>query len=66
MLKQKFDYVVGNPPWIAWKSMSKDYRDGTVDVWKSYGIFEKNAYDKKTTHDDFGMIVSLAQNLSKV
>ena len=47
MLKQKFDFVVGNPPWIAWKSMSKVYRKGTLDVWKSYGIFEKNAYDKK-------------------
>lgn len=58
MLKQGFDYVVGNPPWIAWKAMSKVYRAGTLDVWKSYGIFEKNAYDKKTTHDDFGMAVT--------
>lgn len=58
MLKQQFDFVVGNPPWIAWKSMSKVYREGTLDVWKSYGIFEKNAYDKKTTHDDFGMAVT--------
>lgn len=58
MLKQKFDYVVGNPPWIAWKAMSRTYRKGTLDVWKSYGIFEKNAYDKKTTHDDFGMAVT--------
>ncbi|MBG9367418.1 N-6 DNA methylase [Streptococcus sp. NLN64] len=58
MLKQKFDFVVGNPPWIAWKSMSKVYREGTLDVWKSYDIFEKNAYDKKTTHDDFGMAVT--------
>lgn len=58
MLKQKFDFVVGNPPWIAWKSMSKVYREGSLEVWKSYGIFEKNAYDKKTTHDDFGMAVT--------
>ncbi|NLW24674.1 MAG: N-6 DNA methylase [Clostridia bacterium] len=58
MIGKKFDYVVGNPPWIAWKSMSKSYRDGTLDIWISYGIFEKNAYDKKTTHDDFGMAVT--------
>ena len=32
MLKQKFDFVVGNPPWIAWKSMSKVYREGTLGV----------------------------------
>lgn len=58
LIGNKFDFVVGNPPWIAWKSMSKSYREGTVEIWKSYGIFEKNAYDKKTTHDDFGMAVT--------
>ena len=58
MIHDKFDYVVGNPPWIAWKSMSKSYRTGSLEIWKSYGIFEKSAYDKKTTHDDFGMAVT--------
>lgn len=58
LIANKFDFVVGNPPWIAWKSMSKSYREGTLEIWKSYGIFEKNAYDKKTTHDDFGMAVT--------
>ena len=58
MIGDKFDFVVGNPPWIAWKAMSKSYRAGTLTVWQSYGIFEKNAYDKKTTHDDFGMAVT--------
>ncbi|SEG36565.1 N-6 DNA Methylase [Eubacterium ruminantium] len=58
MIRNKFDYVVGNPPWIAWKAMSKSYRNGTLTIWQSYGIFEKNAYDKKTTHDDFGMAVT--------
>ena len=58
MIGNRFDYVVGNPPWIAWKSMSKSYREGTLSIWQSYGIFEKNAYDKKTTHDDFGMAVT--------
>lgn len=58
MISKKFDFVVGNPPWITWKSMSKSYRHGTLEVWQSYGIFEKNAYDKKTTHDDFGMAVT--------
>lgn len=58
MINNKFDFVVGNPPWITWKAMSNTYREGTLEVWKSYGIFEKNAYDKKTTHDDFGMAVT--------
>lgn len=56
--KQKFDYIVGNPPWIAWKAMSANYRKLSLDIWLSYGIFEKGAYDKITTHDDFAMAVT--------
>ncbi len=56
--QQKFDYIMGNPPWIAWKAMSDSYRDLSLDIWLSYGIFEKNAYDKKTSHDDFAMAVT--------
>lgn len=56
--KQKFDYIIGNPPWIAWKAMSETYRQLSLDIWLSYGIFEKDAYDKITTHDDFAMAVT--------
>lgn len=56
--EQKFDYVIGNPPWIGWKAMSESYRNLTLDIWLSYGIFEKNAYDKITSHDDFAMAVT--------
>ncbi len=55
--KDGFDIVIGNPPWIGWKSMSDTYRKQTLDVWMSYDIFEKSAYDKITSHDDFAMAV---------
>jgi hypothetical protein len=54
----KFDVVIGNPPWITWKAMSDTYRKLTLDIWSSYGIFEKSAYDKITSHDDFAMAVT--------
>lgn len=57
-LHDKFDVIVGNPPWIGWKSMSSTYREMTLDIWLSYGIFEKSAYDKITSHDDFAMAVT--------
>jgi len=53
--ENQFDFVVGNPPWVSWKSMSKSYRELTLPIWLSYDIFNKTAYDKKTTHDDFAM-----------
>lgn len=55
--KDGFDLVVGNPPWIGWKSMSDTYRKQTLDIWLSYNIFDKSAYDKITSHDDFAMAV---------
>lgn len=54
----KFDVVIGNPPWITWKAMSDTYRTLTLDIWLSYWIFEKSAYDKITSHDDFAMAVT--------
>lgn len=56
--QSKFDVIVGNPPWITWKAMSDTYRRATLDIWLSYGIFEKSAYDKITSHDDFAMAVT--------
>jgi hypothetical protein len=56
--QSKFDVIVGNPPWITWKAMSDTYRTATLEIWLSYGIFEKSAYDKITSHDDFAMAVT--------
>lgn len=56
--QRKFDVIIGNPPWITWKAMSDTYRKATLDIWLSYGIFEKSAYDKITSHDDFAMAVT--------
>jgi hypothetical protein len=51
----QFNYVIGNPPWVSWRSMSKSYRELTLPIWLSYDIFNKSAYDMITTHDDFAM-----------
>ncbi len=34
-----FDYVIGNPPWVNWQSLSDDYRDKTLRLWHDYGLF---------------------------
>ena len=34
-----FDYVVGNPPWIAWDNLPADYRRATRPLWERYGLF---------------------------
>jgi hypothetical protein len=35
----RFDYVVGNPPWVNWESLPEDYRDSMKPLWERYGLF---------------------------
>ena len=34
-----FDFVVGNPPWIAWDNLPEDDRQATKPLWDRYGLF---------------------------
>ncbi len=36
---EPFDYVVGNPPWIAWDNLSAEDREATKPLWERYGLF---------------------------
>jgi type I restriction-modification system DNA methylase subunit len=36
--REKFDFVVGNPPWIRWEYLSKEYREATKNLWDLYGL----------------------------
>jgi type I restriction-modification system DNA methylase subunit len=41
LLLEKFDFVVGNPPWINWESLPEKYREDTKKLWDSYGLLER-------------------------
>jgi len=38
----KFDFVIGNPPWINWESLPESYREVTKGLWESYGLIDKS------------------------
>ncbi len=42
MAAGKFDFVVGNPPWILWEYLSRDYREATQRLWEGYGLSQIN------------------------
>jgi len=35
----KFDYIVGNPPWINWESLPEEYKQVCKGVWSGYELF---------------------------
>ena len=37
----KFDYVMGNPPWINWENLPESYRNDTKKLWDYYGLLKK-------------------------
>lgn len=39
LLQNKFDYVVGNPPWVNWENLPENYRNGTKELWEDYKLF---------------------------
>jgi len=41
LLIGKFDYVVGNPPWINWEHLPEFYRNETKQLWDNYGLLER-------------------------
>ncbi len=38
MFAGRFDFVVGNPPWVLWEFLSKEYREATQCLWDDYGL----------------------------
>ncbi|MGA2030948.1 MAG: N-6 DNA methylase [Thermoguttaceae bacterium] len=35
----RFDFVMGNPPWVAWDNLPDAYRQATKPLWERYGLF---------------------------
>lgn len=33
------DYIAGNPPWVNWESLPRDYRTDMQPLWQKYGLF---------------------------
>ncbi|PVU69574.1 SAM-dependent methyltransferase, partial [Sulfolobales archaeon SCGC AB-777_K20] len=38
MLQKKFDFVVGNPPWVNWENLPEQYREVSKDLWTNYDL----------------------------
>ena len=38
ILKGRFDYVVGNPPWVNWENLPEEYREMSRPLWDYYGM----------------------------
>jgi len=54
----RFDYVVGNPPWIRWGYLADEYRQRTLSLWQDYGLFSLTGHETRlgAGEKDFSML----------
>ncbi|MBD3349967.1 MAG: hypothetical protein GF364_00595 [Candidatus Lokiarchaeota archaeon] len=45
LLKGKFDFIIGNPPWINWQHLPREYRKYNTKLWKEYKLFTLKGMD---------------------
>jgi type I restriction-modification system DNA methylase subunit len=64
MFAGKFDFVVGNPPWIRWDYLSQEYRNATLQLWKNYGLFSLKGFQTRLGggKKDFSMLFVYASS----
>ncbi|GFP24637.1 hypothetical protein HKBW3S25_00075 [Candidatus Hakubella thermalkaliphila] len=62
MTAGKFDFVVGNPPWIRWGYLSQEYRKATLPLWQNYGLFSLKGHAARLGggEKDFSMLFTYA------
>lgn len=58
----RFDFVVGNPPWIRWGYLSDEYRRQTLRLWHDYGLFSLKGHETRlgAGEKDFSMLFTYA------
>ncbi|MGA9351115.1 MAG: N-6 DNA methylase [Anaerolineae bacterium] len=42
---ERFDYVVGNPPWVNWESLPNEYRQETAPLWAAHKLFPHKGFE---------------------
>lgn len=59
---ERFDFVVGNPPWIAWDNLPDADRQATRPLWERYGLFSLSGSDARHggAKKDLSMLVLYA------
>jgi hypothetical protein len=42
---EKFEFVVGNPPWVNWETLPPETRERSKALWLHYGLFTHRGFD---------------------
>ena len=52
----RYDYLVGNPPWVNWEYMPGEYRAKHAQLWIDLDIFDKQATTMSFSKEDISAL----------
>ena len=56
--KLKYDYVVGNPPWVNWEYLPKSYRINHGGLWQYYSLFTQKGLNANFIKEDVSVLMT--------
>lgn len=54
----KYDYVVGNPPWVNWEYLPDTYKQKYSYLWQHYGLFERKGLNANFIKEDISVLLT--------
>lgn len=60
VFQMKVDYIIGNPPWIDWQNLPKNYRESIQKYWYDYHVFDHKGQKAQlgSSHDDISVLMT--------
>lgn len=52
------DYIIGNPPWVNWEYLPKDYKKETEKVWQYYELFDYKGLNSIFIKEDISSLIT--------
>lgn len=56
--RECFDFILGNPPWINWENLNKDYRIRTQFIWQYLGLFSYKGSKMAFSKEDYSTLIT--------
>ncbi|MFH1749693.1 MAG: N-6 DNA methylase [bacterium] len=55
---RNIDYIVGNPPWVNWEYLPKNYKKETEKVWQYYELFDYKGLNSIFIKEDISSLIT--------
>lgn len=58
-LEPRFDYIVGNPPWVSWQTLPEAYRRRNDALWLGYALRPDSSTGRRQSSSNVQLDVSM-------